>query len=165
MISWERKSNEFLMPLWKWGVISDLLREAASWQSRKAARAYARVFSSASVSASARRPPRSRYRRGRALSAPATPAAKFQENNRLLPKWQQKSTTVKKRGQCERFRRSRWKTVNNKIVKNEFPRPMFHFPIRGGVTFMRSTTWWLPLSHSDRRGSRAGDEEEDGDGE
>lgn len=29
MISWERKSNEFLMPLWKWDVISDLLREAA----------------------------------------------------------------------------------------------------------------------------------------
>lgn len=28
MISWERKSNEFLMHLWKWGVISDLLIEA-----------------------------------------------------------------------------------------------------------------------------------------
>lgn len=153
MISWERKSNEFLMPLWKWGVISDLLREAASWQSRKAARAYARVFSSACLCFCT---PTTliRYRRGRALSDPAATGSaccKIPGKQQVIAEVGAKKYNCKKRGQFERFRRSRWKTVNNKIVKNEFPRPMFHFPIRGGVTFIRSTAWWL-LSHSDRRG-------------
>lgn len=44
MISWERKSNEFLMPLWKWGVISDLLREAAGGQAGLRSSEYVYVF-------------------------------------------------------------------------------------------------------------------------
>lgn len=76
----------------------------------------------------------------------ATLAEKFRPNNRLSQMQQQK-----KRGQFERFRCSSCRTVNNKIVKNESPRLMFHFPFRGGVTFKRSTTQPFIVTPSPRR--------------
>ena len=82
MISWERKSNEFLMPLWKWGVIADLLREAASW---RAACVYARVLNWACLLSHSVDPDPAEGVDGLHLMLlkPASLAEKFRQINRL----------------------------------------------------------------------------------